>query len=78
MTPTRHNLADAPRPGERANGRGMACIRNEFSEAWPTGADHGALASVMLAVQLSEISPALALALARAGALGAAARLAQH
>ncbi len=66
QTSTRHNFADAPRPGERS------------WDQWAMGAEKGAVIGVYVAAKISEESPALGLALARAGVLGAAARLAQH
>jgi len=63
---TRHNLADAPRPGVRS------------WDQWAMGAEKRAIVGVYVAAKMSEASRALGLALARAGVLGAAARLAQH
>ena len=78
---TRHSLAGAPRPGVRATALEMACGRDDASNSWEDGALGSALdaiSGVGSTARMSDASRPLSLALARAGALGAVARLAQH
>jgi len=81
VTSTPRNLADADRLGALTKGRGRAHSADDTGSAWENwarDAEVGAIAGVASAARMSDASRALALALARAGALGAAARLAQH
>ncbi len=75
------HLADAARPAARTNGRGRTFCRDITgnSEAyWAAHGDKGPLAGVAGTAKICDVSRAMGLALARAGALGAVARLAQH
>ncbi len=81
VTSTRHSLAGAPQPGVRATALEMACGRDDVSNSREDGALGSALdaiSGVGSTARMSDASRPLSLALARAGALGAAARLAQH